>query len=53
MIEIGQFDLAQSTIEIRYDPAFTLWDRCGTIANELNQHFPNFKPGEVSILIHR
>jgi hypothetical protein len=41
MIELDEFKLQRAVLEIRYDPAFLLWDRAGSIGNELHQLFPN------------
>jgi hypothetical protein len=42
-IEISQFKLQKLVLEIRYDQAFLLWDRAGSIGAGLRSRFPAIK----------
>lgn len=40
---LSQFQRRQLIFEMRYDPAYALWDRAGAVASELSRHFPELK----------
>lgn len=42
-IEFSQFKVRQGTLELRYSPAFLLWDRAGTIWQELHKRYPELR----------
>lgn len=57
-MDIGDFALDQSSFEIRYDNAFTIWDRSGAVASELSRRLPKMElidanPARVSFRLNR
>ena len=47
-MDISYFDLHSINFEIRYDRAYLLWDRAGTIWQKISGAHPNLKPREVN-----
>jgi hypothetical protein len=43
MIDYEDFDVEYITIELRYDPAFMLWDRSGAIWTQLRSQYPELR----------
>jgi len=46
-IEFSQFKVRQGVLELRYSPAYLLWDRAGTIWRELYKRYPELKANVV------
>jgi hypothetical protein len=47
MLDLNTFTLQKSVLEIRYDPAFPLWDRAGMLASRLRKTFAQLKNKEA------
>jgi hypothetical protein len=45
---LSSFRRSQVTLELRYDEAFQLWDRTGSLWRELQRHFKSLKHNQVS-----
>lgn len=46
-LELEDFRLLQATIEVRYDNAYILWDRAGTVWSTINDTWHDLKPFKV------
>lgn len=42
-IDPSKFDLIKATFEVRYEPAFTIWDRSGAIWRSIQKSYPTTK----------
>jgi hypothetical protein len=47
-LDISHFQLNSLNFEVRYDPAFLLWDKAGSLAEAIRKEHPNLKPNEAS-----
>ncbi len=47
-MKIENFDLAKIVMEIRYESAYLLWDRCGTVWTEATSIWPGLKPMDIN-----
>lgn len=48
MTAFSSFYKRQLTVELRYEPAYLIWDRAGTMWSEIARSFKNFKHTQVS-----
>jgi hypothetical protein len=48
MLDRSLFKIQKAVLEIRYDPAYLLWDRAGIITEELRKLFPTLSRKQIS-----
>jgi len=46
-IDLSDFKIHQAALELRYSPAFLLWDKAGTIWRKVASHYPELRARNV------